>query len=392
MKKGRVKGWILTYTLTLMTIAIIVIYTLLSIFGFQLQLVGDFWSNHKVELDNRSGVNLYLSSNEEFFSSLEYKHLKIEELEFSPMTLLKIQSVIGLDTNIQWAQMGSSFSKTAPVIILPKSIYPLKLAGKCAIKGNTLIPFGRIEKYTGLVSMNSFDLQGVLSKTNESTQIAPKPVNKRKNSTKSYIEHFENLPNYNSFNNPTSIFFSTNTINLVDSYSGNIIIESTQKVIIESSATLDLVVIKAPEIQILEGWVGRGNFIATKNLIIENQTIFNYPSSILIKFQNTPNSNVFEFPESSILNGSMQITGTLSNHTPIIRGKINGNLYSTIPISFSGTISGQLWASQFSLTTTSSSYTNLIKNVHLNDSFQKNDIPIPLQFKSNQKSFIQWLD
>lgn len=387
----KVKGWILTYTLTLTTIATLIMYTMLALFDLQRRTVSTIWVTNKTKLDQRSGVNMYLSNSKKTFVEKGYKNIKLKEIELATMHLLKIQSFYGIDTAIVLAQMGSILAKDSPIIILPKSIYPLKISGTCALIGSLQIPFGRLEKYTGLHSKNHFELQLVNPNSSKTNDLPPPIYDEDRNQNKKYVNKLSDLPLFNSFANPTQIFFSSNPIHIKKSYSGNIIIVSTKSITLNSISSIDMVILKAPKIFIQKNWSGRGTFIAASSMNIDNNATFKYPSSILLTNKD-PSLIKFSFPNGSKLHGSLHINGNSNTPIPEIQGTINGSIYSSIPISFSGKVSGQLWVPKFSFITASSSYTNLISNVTIDHYYQQKQIPLPHQYSMNKKAFIQWLE
>ena len=364
---------------------------MLSIFDFQLQTLSHIWVSKKVMLDQRSGLNYYLSQSSYPFASKTHKSMQLIEHPSPTISTLEIRSIHRSDTIIKIAQVGTHLKKDDPVIILPKSIYPLKLAGLSSIVGHLKIPFGRIEQYSGLQSQNKVNIQKAYPTLNTSTELSPKVIPVRKNTKSKYVESLLSLPKANSFLESTLIYFSSDPIYLDEEYSGNIIIESTQKITLSSQSKIDMLIIKAPQIIVEEGWTGRASFIAQENMQIGNFTEFKYPSSIVISSY-SPHNTSFELPESSVINGSVNFYGGSKNSAPIIAGEINGNLFSEIPLSFTGHLSGQLWIPHFFLATSGSSYTNLVQNASFDHLFQLKKIPLPFFYPNKPKAFIQWLN
>jgi hypothetical protein len=360
------------------------------VFSFQKRLISKIWMSEKTLLDKQSGLNYYLSSKTYPFDTATINSIQITEKTSISISTLEITSIHGGDTSKSIAQIGVKLPPKSPVIVLPKSLYPLKVSGDCHIKGYLSIPFGRIEKYSGLGTANNSDLKNAIPKINKSTKLPPPILGSGKKRIIKYVENLSNLPESTSFLLPTQTFFSTDIITIDKPYSGNLLIESTKQIIITTSASLHLVTLKAPTIIIEDNWTGTASLIAKDNIEIGNNVSFDYPSTIIITDYN-PSNLSFILPLSCSISGAIDIRGEPSSIPPQISGQINGSFYSHIPIIFDGTISGQIWTPSFSFKTSGSSYINLIQNASFDSQFQSENIPISIFYPKMTKTFIQWL-
>jgi len=151
----------------------------------------------------------------------------------------------------------------------------------------------------------------------------------------------------------TAVFQSINTHLSIDTLSGNIIVYSTDSIIISSENMLQDIIICAPKVRVKAEVSGRFHIIASDTVIIEKDVHLNYPSSILLvsstsvsapmpqfilgkrsvvsgviivsdqHFRRTTNANAF-LDSGSVVLGQIY---TLGNLEP--RGKIFGNAYAT---------------------------------------------------------------
>lgn len=391
MKKLRINGWVLTYTLTLIVISTLILYSIVMIYGFQKQAISNIWRNNKFMLDRRSALNFYISQSTFPIETTQINTFQIKENLAHSFSTLEILSIHGGDTVKSMAQIGSRLEKNAPIVILPKSPYPLKISGTSRLKGLLKVPYGKIEKYNGLSSKNDFDISQITLSSSKENELPPAIPNFKTSVESHYVESLSKLKNAVSFSTKSQSYFSTETIIINDKFSGNITIESSKKIIIKRNAELHMITVKAPVILIEDHWTGQATFIAENNIQVGKNVTINYPSSLMIK-DYIPSEEPFTLPINSAIYGSLDIRGENKKNTPIIYGNIFGNLYSNLPINFQGRISGQIWVPHFSYATSGSSYINLTNNASFNNEFQSKKIPLTIFYPGQKKAFIQWLN
>ena len=166
----------------------------------------------------------------------------------------------------------------------------------------------------------------------------------------------------------TYLLLSNEAIVLSESYQGNLIIQSTRKVMISSSAKLEGVIVLAPHIEILQGFQGALQAFGSDSIRVESNTNLLYPTVLAVDGRMTFAKIVVE--------DRVEMNACLLAHQPQFRlkenslisvgrdikmkGQIHGGGYVELK---GGTIKGQVYANKLMLKTRSSVYENLLMDV-----------------------------
>ncbi|UTW67915.1 hypothetical protein KFE94_07315 [bacterium SCSIO 12643] len=392
----RIKGWILSYTIILMLISSLILTTMIVVAGFQKKLFSNAFNSYKLELNNISGLNYFLSNSIDNFNSQKKfeSDFKITQKKWGHLKLIRITSYAGVDSLIKPVLIGSVPSYNDPIISLDESSHGLKLSGKCELIGTIEIPKHGIEILNKLYSPSDINItRAEISHRNTSTNsknLPSKSYYSAPYENLSFINNIDSINQYFSFNRNSSYFYSEQEIELLNNIQGNIIIESNDKIFIDTHSQLEDLILIAPQIEIANNWSGAIQLF-TDHLILGENITFLYPSSISVNTSNEKYS--LNFKSSCTLNGYLNIHGQKEcKITPKISGKINGYIHSDIPLDFNAKLSGQISCPYFKHSTSSSSYINLIYNSTVNSDFQQKGIPIPVSSTNSSKAFIKWLD
>jgi cytoskeletal protein CcmA (bactofilin family) len=166
----------------------------------------------------------------------------------------------------------------------------VRISGSTRIYGNAYIPEAGIESaivggmfYTGeeKVYGQQFISQSTLPVLYEKTVEGYLALmdTLKKNS----VEQIASSTYKNSFANPTIVMGGSNEVELYDLLiEGNVIVYSKEKVIITAKASLNDVMVIAPNIEIEDGFAGSLQLCATQNIEIGENVKLNYPSSICL--------------------------------------------------------------------------------------------------------------
>jgi hypothetical protein len=93
------------------------------------------------------------------------------------------------------------------------------------------------------------------------------------NETRKHFSFDEIQPNY---------YFSSSGIEMNDSLSGNLIVHSAVKITITPEANLKDIIVMAPEIEILPGFKGRLQCVATHYIDVGEDSKLSYPSALVL--------------------------------------------------------------------------------------------------------------
>ena len=176
----------------------------------------------------------------------------------------------------------------------------------------------------------------------------------------------------NSFSKETLVFYATGNIELDNQFiSGNIIIISDEAIEVGSGTKLYDVILTAPKIIFNETFHGSCQAIASEEIEIKNNCIFDYPSTVAICYEGTTGTlPLINIGEGSKINGVVVSTYasvpiTSSSRSKIIvekNAQIHGQVYSSSSVDLKGSIYGSLICGNIVLTTPSSVYENHLLN------------------------------
>ncbi|MFK5855104.1 MAG: hypothetical protein QM503_03160 [Bacteroidota bacterium] len=196
---------------------------------------------------------------------------------------------------------------------------PLSLCGSTRIKGNAYLPLQGVKKgYLGNNPYNGDKL--VYGNILKSNSTMPDVFRNTIDSINNYFNiSLISMPKvfisigdadnnfFNSFNNHTKIIYDESPIHLSNFICrGNYLIESVTSVSLDSTVKIEDVIIKAPYIEILEGFKGTVQCIASDSIFIDKNCHLIYPSVLSIIVQ--PQSDGFK---SMVISDSSTIEGLL---------------------------------------------------------------------------------
>lgn len=265
---------------------------------------------------------------------------------------------------------------------------PLKYAGITSLFENIVIPDAHIEAYFIPKKKNLLQRSGNIASS-------PYKMPKLALNSKRYDLRIKNsIPLekviadggvlVNSFQNETLevIANTSSTINQV-TLKGNIILTSTNEIILGDDTDIQDVVIQAPSVRFLKNFNGNAQVIATDKIILEDNAILKYPSSIHTKI-------VDDSIKVSLIGKSKLYGSLIMNCNSTIYGRkgeifidkestIIGDLYSCGVTDLRGTIYGSAYINSFQYKTETNSIDNLIVDAYISsDSIPHNYMRLPL--------------
>ncbi len=313
------------------------------------------------------------------------------------------------------AYTGSELTNTTPNLYIEDTNSPIVVVGNTRLEGNSYIPKQGIKAGTiaGTYYQGTNLYYGrVFESKNRLPELAPQWINYLDNVSKgSQIENGSLISIEkelsNSFHKPTQILYDTGVIFLGDEkLTGNIVVQSGTKIIIDSGTQLTDILLVAPEIMIKDNVKGRFQCIATKKVEVGTNCYLSYPSSItlldkkvLIEEGNQNNQQLkpdFSIDKNTRIDGSIVYLHKDKKHQRIKTNlaiapnvQITGEVYCQGNIDFQGTVLGSMYVQQFIARQSGSIYLNHIYNGKILINPIEDYAGLP--FKNSKHAIAKWL-
>ena len=336
---------------------------------------------NEIIIRNTSALNYFLSN----YNDLQYGEFKSFDLiddeivsfakkkSWGFYSTLTVGSVFKTDTVLKTVLVGQKSNSKDPLLAIYATNYdkPVKLSGSVEISGDLKVPIGRVEEaYLNGSIGNKIKLTGRQAK---SEKVLPKldinlSVNS-KNSGSIFIDEIKE-DTYNSFFKETKIIDVTGSNSIQNlKLLGNYILTSNNEIKISSTSVLKDILIIAPSVIVKSGFRGNVQIQAKTNVIIEENVVLEYPSSIYVS-----NSSAIkvEIEDNSTVVGGIVVDGVdykNSLETELLIGekaKVVGTIYCYGKTQLQGELIGRIYTDRFFLKTKSSSYENVIKDAKIN--------------------------
>lgn len=291
---------------------------------------------------------------------------------------------------------------TQAAIYLPGSQGELSLAGTTVIVGNVYVPEGKVrmgflagKDFSGdkLVNGKRFKSAGVMPAF-DSLSLSHLLATVEPTNYNSKIRLLEDLAQREfSFDAPNINLFRTDgVLEIRDSLSGNLIIHSSQKVIVHPSAFLRDVIVLADEIDILDGFKGSAQFVASSSIDIGKDCRLYYPSAVSLVKART--DSLIVIGDSSLVEGIVAIPGF--DQTLASRGRLHlksgasvlGYIYCNATAVIDGTIRGHITTARFE----ARSSDNYLLDAVIRADRRPDYLPAPHSWSTSRKStLVKWL-
>ena len=271
-------------------------------------------------------------------------------------------------------------TRKSKALYLKDNNTPLVVVGQTKIVGDVFLPTQGIK--TGNIAGNSFNGSELfLGREFKSKSSLPILQNKHLISRWSNADFFsgdhtffdlkDGMKLTNSFTAPTLV--QSNDLGLVLSnieLTGNIVISSKSKIVIERSSKLKDLILIAPEIIIRRGVEGNFQCFASKNIIVNENCSLSYPSALILLSKVSDKDNSIEIKQNTAITGCIvydyENKVLRSFYTPQIRISdnvtISGEVYCNGNIELLGTVKGTVFTSNFVTNQYGSTYVNHIYN------------------------------
>lgn len=186
---------------------------------------------------------------------------------------------------------------------------------------------------------------------------------------------------------------------------GNIVIKTKDRMVIDSTAMLEDVIVIAPHVTVRAGFNGSMQILASDTVIIESRAALQYPSGIMIG-RAKPGSYI-ELAGNSQVYGYVIINSTATaeesekfektvrsdpkpGYKQSPKAKSAGLIFIDGPAQVQGTIAGTLFVNQPNYYTSQGFYTNTFHDLTVQSTDQ---IPYPFWFAEDYKrKTVKWID
>ena len=303
-----------------------------------------------------------------------FKHLGIQtEYFLKPWGMYKVltaKSFIPNDSITKSFLLGNTIAKNPDLeLYLTDRGKPLKYSGKVSFSKDIQIPNSHIKNHFLPKVKNKLKRNGkLLSSTAELPKLNLENV--YPNLEQIDVISIDQVMDeggilIQGFDQPTKIItVPSNAVVGNITLKGNIILESNAPLFIAQSAQLNDLIIKAPEVIFEADFSGNVQVIAFAKVILSENTILDYPSSIYV--HNDQDSIQVSFKENTLLMGGL-IVHSNSNAQPSKRhlaihsdSKIIGDVFCNGIADFRGKLYGTAYIQQFEYKTTTTTVDNLL--------------------------------
>ena len=266
---------------------------------------------------------------------------------------------------------------------------PINLCGKTKIVGNCSLPEAGVKR--GYIEGKSFEGTTMINGSVSTSKNALPPLNKEIiKKLSSYFE--EGAFSSNEYKRREITSFDTLVNSFLDStvlidmnggntisgkfISGNVIVHSKKPISIDKNTTLEDIIIVAPSIKFVKGFIGNVQAFATDSILVEEACKLNYPTALglfkkdhkttqpFIKIQKEARLSGIAFTSQSEFVSDLQQTLIAVDKEAVLIGQLYVDGFADIK----GEVNGTVWCNKFLLKTSSSVYENHLLDAVINRS------------------------
>ncbi len=346
------------------------------------------------------------------------KSIKVSKSEWGVFEKVSVVSKNKNKSFIKTALAGGQYpAKERPALYLVDDNRPLVVVGNTKIEGLAYVPKQGVR--SGNISGTSyFSKTFIYGESRVSKNILPELSPEVKKSIEilsqpNFKPGNNELLKYkpksvfkNSFQNPVQYVFHAGTLDLsASTLIGNIIVQSTEKIIVDPSSILKDVILSAPEIEIRSGSTGNFQAIASKKIEVGSNCNIQYPSALILNDQSAPNIetnfqqqnvNQVQIGKGTIFKGiviSLGKDNTMNFNPQIVieeNAQVFGEVYCDQSLELKGTVNGSVFTSKFIAKQFGSVYQNHIYHGKILNS----ELPVEyvgLNMETRVKKVVKWV-
>ena len=342
----------------------------------------------------------------------DYKSLKVYRDYWGLYEKVISISQIKKNTVKKVTLLGASQNNlNRPALYLQDNNRPLVLVGNTKIEGLSYLPRQGVKP--GTISGQSYYGTSLIYGPTRTATTLPKlavemvtqlnELNTISNGIfpKDYLTIQPNKQYNNSFLSPTKLIYNNSIIRLSHiSLTGNILIKSNSKIVVEPTAQLEDVILIAPEVDIKAHVKGNFQVIASRKITAHKNVTLDYPSALVLIEQDTyleeESLGQIEInPDASIKGQIIFLAKKRSNNykPQIVIGddaNITGEIYCDGNLELKGSIVGSVFTNNFVANQFGSVYQNHIYNGAISTKKLPEEY-IGLAFNNSKKRILKWL-
>lgn len=367
----KIKAGAIQYVLVVSIIIMIVLFAFISLVYLQnrIKIKSEVY---KTAIDNSYLAVDYLSQKEIPYESK--KEFRFTDFEGENTTLIKKRwgifdiaiatSKINNERFEKIAIIGNNW-KNRKALYLQDNNQPLKIVGDTQIIGDALLPKKGVS--TGSIAGTSYYGEKLIYgdvKVSSSRLPIIRNLEYIRNLTQEVL--LENYKSFNleeeievqrSFNKETFLFKTSNDLILANmKLQGNIVLVSTSKIRVFPTASLEHVILIAPEVVIESSFKGSLQVFSTKKIEVKNTVKLNYPSGLTV-IEGSLNQD--EKNEKIIIRNGADVRGVILYHNKdkksdyntqvLIEGnsKVKGEVFCNKNLELQGTVEGYVYTNSF---------------------------------------------
>lgn len=388
----RLKGSVLSYTIFISVAITIIIFSIFLESGIKGYYQTKLIKSGEIREDIDIALNMMLefrfdqsNDNVKYFLNDPSNPVQIFQKKWGFYDIIGARKIESKITYERIAITGFVRSTDSSTLYIVDNGSPLLLIGDCKISGDIYIGAKGVRQ--GFISnLNPFSGERLINgEINKSDRSMPANFDLAKAKGSNFLNQLSSYSDVeyisindgsadfkNSFGGELKSVFEETSIELRDiSLTGQILVESNKSVIIYETACLEDIIVKAPFIEIKEGFKGTLQCFATDSIIIHNNCKLEYPSVLSLMNQTTfkTHGNLI-ISDSSRVDGLVLLSTTRHNQDNFIliigdETQINGQVFSNGLLELKGDLNGKVVSRQTIVTTQNGIYDNYLSDVHI---------------------------
>ncbi len=277
---------------------------------------------------------------------------------------------------------------------------PLSVVGSTRIEGVSYLPLAGVK--SAFINRQGYSGESLtFGETRRSDNTLPKlesfEVYKE---FESFVDKVHSIPDLGqktnqSFQSDTLVHIELGNAVISDSLTGFVFLESSGRLVFDSTSHTDQIVVQADIIEFRSGFNGQGQFFARDSIIVHEKVKLDYPSVLAIE-SDLHDAQIL-VSKGAEVNGFILMDGSDGNARDRKikiekEGKVTGMIYCHGYLESFGEVDGHVLAKRFLINSFSGVYENYILNATYKFGLDTAYLQPRGWFMSNEKGVVEWLD
>ncbi len=395
----------------MLLMTVVISSLLLMSYYYKLQVIENI-TNKKLHRNFNSTLALVCSDSSLWSDGKRHIDIFKDEQDFATITSdywgvykkLIIENHIGTDTLKKVLMIGNKYIPVA--IYLADKNEALTLSGNTKINGTCFLPEKSVKRgyaenkhfsgdrlingkvYKSSKQVKGFDFEGC-NRAILNLQNKAYPPNELLGDTI-----------INSFHNSEFLYFSEELIDLRNkTLIGNIIVRSEHSIIVDSTSTLNDIILIAPSIHFKEKFIGSIQAFAIDSIVVENDVYIRYPSALVLidqRLESNIKKTLLTVSGESIIEGMIIALGNNRSEMTFLKGcRVDGVIVSNSTVDFQAHLNGSIYSYAIDLTLKSGIYRSHLLDAVINANALHSDYTVSDFLSANKsklkRQIIKWL-